>query len=106
MLWHGRPYGCGSWLPEDKKANVWHGREKCFGLWQPAFPAPNASGFFFRTIANPVIPRNSAQFLAMVHRWKSQYNVSMSYINLNIFNIIFLITIICLESFETRSNRK
>jgi len=19
MLWHGRPYGCGSWLPEDKK---------------------------------------------------------------------------------------
>ena len=19
MLWHGRPYGCGLWLPEDKK---------------------------------------------------------------------------------------
>ena len=24
MLWHGRLYGCGSWLPEDKKANMSH----------------------------------------------------------------------------------
>ena len=28
MLWYERPYGCGSWLPEDKKDNMWHGREK------------------------------------------------------------------------------
>ena len=32
MLWIGRPYGCGSWLLEDKKANMWHGTEKCCGL--------------------------------------------------------------------------
>ena len=25
MPWHERPYGCGSWLPEDKKDNMWHG---------------------------------------------------------------------------------
>ena len=22
MLWHGRQYGCGSWLPENKKDNM------------------------------------------------------------------------------------
>ena len=31
----GRPDGCGSWLLEDKKANMWHGRENSFGLWPP-----------------------------------------------------------------------
>ena len=26
-MWHGRPTGCGLWLPEDKKANVgWKGK--------------------------------------------------------------------------------
>ena len=35
MLQHGRPYGCGSWLPEDKKDNhdskkdVWLGYFRC-----------------------------------------------------------------------------
>ena len=29
MLWHRRQHGCGSWLPEDKKANMWHVRETC-----------------------------------------------------------------------------
>ena len=38
-LWHGRLYSCGSWLPEDKKANKRHGRETCCGLLPPAFPA-------------------------------------------------------------------
>ena len=38
MLWHGRPYDYGSWLPEDKKDNVWLGRGKCCGLEPPAFP--------------------------------------------------------------------
>jgi len=38
MLWHGRPYGCGSWLPEDKKDNMWHGRGKYCDLWPPTFP--------------------------------------------------------------------
>ena len=40
MLWHGRPYGCGSWLPKDKKYNMWHGRRNAvvFGrLPSPAF---------------------------------------------------------------------
>ena len=28
----------GSWLPEEKKANVWHGRGNSGGSWPPAFP--------------------------------------------------------------------
>ena len=28
----------GSWLPEDKKANMWHGRGNSGGSWPPAFP--------------------------------------------------------------------
>jgi len=27
MWWYGRGNSCGSWLPEEKKANMWHGRE-------------------------------------------------------------------------------
>ena len=28
----------GSWLPEEKKANMWHGRGNSGGSWPPAFP--------------------------------------------------------------------
>ena len=28
----------GSWLPEEKKANMWHGRGNGSGSWPPAFP--------------------------------------------------------------------
>jgi len=28
----------GSWLPEEKKANIWHGRGNSGGSWPPAFP--------------------------------------------------------------------
>ena len=34
---HGRPDGCGSWLPEGKKDQMWHGRGKYCGLWPPNF---------------------------------------------------------------------
>ena len=37
MMRHGRPYSCGSWLPEDRKDNMWHGREKCCDLWPPVY---------------------------------------------------------------------
>ena len=37
MWWHGRGNSDGSWLPEDKKANMWHGRGNSGGLWPPAF---------------------------------------------------------------------
>ena len=29
---------CGSWLPEEKKANMWHGRDNSGGSWPPPFP--------------------------------------------------------------------
>ena len=28
----------GSWLPEEKKANMWHGRGTSGGSWPPALP--------------------------------------------------------------------
>ena len=28
----------GSWLPEEKKANMWQGRRNSGGSWPPAFP--------------------------------------------------------------------
>jgi len=30
MMWHGRPYACGSWLPEDKKDYMWYGKGQDF----------------------------------------------------------------------------
>ena len=30
MLWHGRPYGWGSWLQEDKKNYMWYGKGQDF----------------------------------------------------------------------------
>ena len=38
MWWYGRGNSGGSWLPEEKKANMWHGRGKSGGSWPPAFP--------------------------------------------------------------------
>ena len=37
MWWHGRGNSGGSWLPEDKKANMWHGRGNSSASWPPAF---------------------------------------------------------------------
>ena len=37
MWWYGRGNGGGSWLPEEKKANMWHGRGNSGGSWPPAF---------------------------------------------------------------------
>jgi len=38
MWWYGRGNSGGSWLPEEKKANMWHGRGNSGGSWPPAFP--------------------------------------------------------------------
>ena len=37
MWWYGRGNSGGSWLPEEKKANMWHGRGNSGGSWPPAF---------------------------------------------------------------------
>ena len=39
MWWYGRGNSGGSWLPEEKKANMWYGRGNSGGSWPPAFPA-------------------------------------------------------------------
>ena len=38
MWWYGRGNSGGSWLPEEKKANMWHGRGNSGGSWPPDFP--------------------------------------------------------------------
>ena len=38
MWWPGRGNSGGSWLPEEKKANMWPGRGNSGGSWPPAFP--------------------------------------------------------------------
>ena len=39
MLWHGRPYGCGLWLPEDKKGTMWYGMENVVAYGRLPSPA-------------------------------------------------------------------
>ena len=36
MWWYGRGNSDGSWLPEEKKANMWPGRGNSGGSWPPA----------------------------------------------------------------------
>ena len=38
MWWYGRGNSGGSWLPEEKKANMWHGRGNSGGSWPPGLP--------------------------------------------------------------------
>ena len=38
MWWYGRGNSGGSWLPEEKKANLWPGRGNSGGSWPSAFP--------------------------------------------------------------------
>ena len=38
MWWPGRGNSGGSWLPEEKKANMWPGRGNSGGSWPPAIP--------------------------------------------------------------------
>ena len=38
MWWNGRGNSGGSWLPEEKKANMWPGRGNSGGSWPSAFP--------------------------------------------------------------------
>ena len=42
MWWYERGNSDGSWLPDEKKANMWHGRGKSGGSWLPAFPRPQS----------------------------------------------------------------
>jgi len=46
MWWYGRGNSGGSWLPEEKKANVWHGRGNSGGSWPPAFPRSSDTWIF------------------------------------------------------------
>ena len=43
MWWYGRGNSCGSWLPEEKKANMWPGKGSSGGSWPPAFPRSSKS---------------------------------------------------------------
>ena len=45
MWWYGRGNSGGSWLPEEKKANMWYGRGNSGGSWPPAFPRSQESLF-------------------------------------------------------------
>ena len=38
MWLYGRGNSGGSWLPEEKNANMWHGRGNSGGSWPTAFP--------------------------------------------------------------------
>ena len=38
MWWYGSGNSGGSWLSEEKKANMWNGRGNTGGSWPPAFP--------------------------------------------------------------------
>ena len=44
MWWPGRGNSGGSWLPEEKKANMWPGRGNSGGSWPPDFPRSLNSG--------------------------------------------------------------
>ena len=46
-MWHGRGNSGVKWLPEEKKANMWHGRGNSGGSWPSAFPrsAHNSQGY-------------------------------------------------------------
>ena len=44
MWWPGRGNSGGSWLPEEKKANMWPGRGNSGGSWPPAFPRSSCPG--------------------------------------------------------------
>ena len=64
MWWYGRGNSGGSWLPEEKKANMWPGRGNSGGSWPPAFPRSSEQmykklisrrGFFFLKIYFPVL---------------------------------------------------
>ena len=45
MWWYGRVNSGGSWLQEEKKANMWHRRGNSGGSWPPAFPRSNGKVF-------------------------------------------------------------
>jgi len=53
MWWYGRGNSGGSWLLEDKKANMWHGRGNSCGSWPPAFP--RSSGQLTMKLRNKTI---------------------------------------------------
>ena len=38
MWWYGMGNSGGSWLREEKKANMWHERVNSGGSWPPVFP--------------------------------------------------------------------
>ena len=55
MWWYRRGNSGGSWLPEEKKANMWYGRGNSGGSWLPAFP-PSPGGLKILPCINQIIP--------------------------------------------------
>ena len=60
MWCYQRGISYGSWLPEEKKANMCHGRGNSGGSWQPAFPGstkpPSPSFLGFITLPTNLPP--------------------------------------------------
>ena len=48
ILWHERPNGCGSWLPEDNKSNMWNERKKMLWLMAACLPTLAHGTFNFK----------------------------------------------------------
>ena len=59
MWWNGRENSGGSWLPEEKKANMWHGRGNSGGLWPPTSPRSSSKGF-------PINPHPDHRLINMI----------------------------------------
>ena len=56
MWWYERGYSSGSWLPEEKKANMWPGRGNSGGSWPPAFPRSLVTYYKLKTFSFFSIP--------------------------------------------------
>ena len=69
MWWYGRGNSGGSWLPEEKKANMWPGRGNSGGSWPPAFPARWAACFirFCFVVAQKKIAADQLIYRALIY---------------------------------------
>ena len=64
MWWYRRGNSGGSWLPEEKKANMWDGRENSGGSWPPAIPS-SPFKFYQKTPSNPQFIEWCSQFITI-----------------------------------------
>ena len=103
MWWPGRGNSGGSWLPEERKANMWHWRGISGASWPPAFPRScimtihrnihNSFPFFLKILK--IFPRLY---------WYSALSFSFSLlctINLSILSFTFLLFCFVKDDIET-----